>query len=222
MADQLTFELSYQAGIHVQDFLTTPSNELAWKTINQWPEWKNKIVILHGPQFCGKTHLLTLWCEKSKAMLLSTNDLLSERVDDLINKMPKSLALDDLEEIYGDPIREEALFHLLNAVRHKERNLLIAAKDMPSDTVIKDVRSRLQAAHIVQINQPDDALLSGLYLKHFHDRQLTIDPDALNYLILRSDRSYETILSNVQKIDQESLKAKRRLTLPFIKEVLHL
>jgi DnaA regulatory inactivator Hda len=222
MADQLAFDLPHRTALGREDFLISGSNVEAVKLIDTWPDWPVGTAYLYGPKSSGKTHLLKLWGDAASPVFLAENNLLD--IDAFIEAGKKAFAVDDVEHLLGQQKNEEALFHLINHIKNVEGTVLITSdvpvKDLPC--LLADLHSRLKAAYSSEIYSPDDDLMSALYLKHLSDRQIKIDPDALNFLVLRSMRSFAVILENVKRLDKASLKEKRRLTLPFIKKTLGL
>jgi chromosomal replication initiation ATPase DnaA len=85
---------------------------------------------------------------------------------------------------------------------------------------IPDLRSRLNALPIVAILPPDDELLRGVLVKHFSDRQITVDETMISYIMLRMPRSLEAAQSLVDKIDQVAMVEKAEITRPFVGKVM--
>jgi chromosomal replication initiation ATPase DnaA len=80
--------------------------------------------------------------------------------------------------------------------------------------------SRLSALPIAQILPPDDALLRGVLLKQFSDRQIAVDEALLSYLVARMPRSLGTVRSLVTAIDSAALMEKAEVTRAFAGRVL--
>ena len=85
---------------------------------------------------------------------------------------------------------------------------------------LEDLKSRLNSILEAKINQPDDELVRLILIKIFIDKQLKVNPDVVNYLLRRIDRSYDKIFDFIYKIDQMSLKKRKSIDLKIIKEVL--
>ena len=74
----------------------------------------------------------------------------------------------------------------------------------------------------VNIGFPDDRLLKNLLIKQFLDKGILVEMDVIDYLIKRIDRSFEAISKLVAKIDFKSLEKAKKITIPFIKNIIKL
>jgi chromosomal replication initiation ATPase DnaA len=117
---------------------------------------------------------------------------------------------------------QRTLLHLFNLVAQRQGHLLICARLPPARWALSlpDLRSRLAAAPAVRLDPPDEGLLAALLLKLFADRQLVVEPEVVEYLVPRMERSFEAAGRLVQALDAASLAARRRVTLPLAREVL--
>ena len=61
-ADQLILELPLRTAQGRADFLVTGSNADAVAWLDRWPDWPGPAMCIHGPEGCGKSHLLQVWC----------------------------------------------------------------------------------------------------------------------------------------------------------------
>ncbi|NJM34427.1 MAG: hypothetical protein HC850_06625, partial [Rhodomicrobium sp.] len=73
-------------------------------------------------------------------------------------------------------------------------------------------RSRLRSAALVTIDEPDEALLGALLIKLFADRQLSIEPGVIGYLMRRMERSMAAAQAAVEALDRAALAERRRVT----------
>jgi chromosomal replication initiation ATPase DnaA len=86
---------------------------------------------------------------------------------------------------------------------------------------LTDLSSRLKAFQNIKIDLPDDELLLNLMIKLFHDKQIIIkNPDILNYIIKRVNRSYDKVFILIDKIDKLLLQKNKQLSITIIKELL--
>lgn len=207
---QLPLELPHRPALGLEDFLVAPSNETAVGFLDRWPDWPFLALVLHGPGGAGKTHLAGVWRAKSGA------------TDDLDAPDARVVLVDDADRFAGDAAGEERLFHLFERVRGARGQLLLTAKTPPArwGVQLRDLGSRLNAAMVVELAPPDDALLAGVALKLLHDRQLAIGSDALEILLTQSERSIAGIARSVARIDRAGLAAKRKITAQLVRATL--
>jgi len=109
---------------------------------------------------------------------------------------------------------EAALFHLLNLVREQRLQILLTTDTVPGELAITlpDLRSRLKALPLATIEPPDDALLRAVLVKLFADRQLSVEPQLLDYVLVRMERSMLAAERFVAEADRRALVLQRRVT----------
>jgi len=199
------------------DFLITDCNAAAAALVDAWPAWTGPHAIVYGPAGAGKTHLLSAWCEKSGALPLAAEALYVDTLDSVLGD-GTAWTLDRLDAVED----ERLLFHLFNTVRERGGFLLSATRAAPARLPYKlpDLTSRLAAATVVEIHAPDDDLLGALLIKLFNDRRLTVDPAVVGFLRLRLERTFAAYQEAVRKIDRAGLAARRKVTVPLVREVL--
>jgi chromosomal replication initiation ATPase DnaA len=95
---------------------------------------------------------------------------------------------------------------------------------VPADWAITlpDLKSRLAAAQLISLGEPDDELAEQLMLKLFRDRGTSIGLDALTYALRRIERSHAAIEEFVRSANRFSLSEGGALTLPRVKRLLEI
>ncbi len=214
---QLTFDLGPRPALGAEDFLVSPSNATALAIIEQWPDWPHQAVVLCGPTQAGKTHLGQVWRLASGAVQVDACDLSEGHV--AVLEHAKALLIENLEQGIGD---ERALFHLFNSARERSLSLLLTTQRPPAEMEIAlpDLGSRLRAVPLVAIEPPDERLLKAVLVKHFSDRQLSVDPAVINYLAIRMERSMAMAQAVVAAIDKRALASHRKVTRALAAESL--
>lgn len=207
-ARQLVFELPHRPALELEDFLVSASNEAAVAIVDRWPDWPVGAAIICGPAGCGKSHLANVWRLRSGATIAHAADLETASVPAVAAH--RALVIEDI----GATRDEAALFHLLNLVREQRLALLLTSPMAPGDldTRLPDLRSRLKALPLAVIAPPDDALLRAVLVKLFADRQLSVDPQIVAYLLVRMERSMEAARCLVGEVDRQALVMQRGVT----------
>ena len=85
---------------------------------------------------------------------------------------------------------------------------------------IPALSSRLRSSQAIGIDTPDDALLSAVIVKLFSDRQITISPEVLKYILPRMDRSFDAAKRLVEDADKLALSQKKPISIPIMRQVL--
>ena len=214
---QLAFELPHTESLTRDNFLAGPANAAALGLIDAWPEWPNRIMMLVGPEGCGKSHLAAIWADEAGARSTTAHALTA-------TTLPAALATGALvvEDLKPGDFDERAVFHLLNLVREEGAYALITARMLPSamEVELRDLRSRLRALPSISLLPPDDQLFRALIVKYSADRQLAIDESVVGYLATRIERSYAAARRAVELLDGEALRQGRPVTRALAVELL--
>lgn len=216
MAAQLSFDLPIRAARGREDFLVAPCNVDAVDWIDRWPDWPTHALAIHGPRASGKSHLAHVWRARSGA-----GHLKSSQVDR--DKLPSGLSVGLVVECEGGSIDEVGLLHLYNAIAQAGGSLLLTGNEAPArwPVSLPDLRSRLRATTSVGIGQPDDELLAAVLSKLFRDRQLTVQPEVISFMISRLERSLDAVRRSVAELDAYALEKGRPITVRLAAELLN-
>jgi len=180
---------------------------------------------LWGAAATGKTHLLQAVCDRAGDQsvyipLGMFKGATPELLDGLASR--PLICIDDIDVVSGDPDWERALFVLYNQVLEAEGRIITAAKTAPrsSNFELADLASRLTQLPTFQLHAlGDDETRQALQLRAGH-RGLDLPDETAQFLLSRNRRDMASLYSLLDKLDDEALRAQRRLTIPFVKEVL--
>ncbi len=205
---QLPLDLALHPKLSRDDVIVGKSNRAAVEIIDLWPAWPSAIAVLAGPKGSGKTHLARAWAAGANALALNQGGLAS--APDSASSS-KAFLFEDIGETALD---ETALFHLINSIRQHGGFLLLTSKLRPAswNFSLPDLNSRLQSATVVEIAEPDDALLLSVLAKLFADRQVLVEPNVSEYLVTRMERSFSEAVRIVALLDALALEKKLRIT----------
>jgi chromosomal replication initiation ATPase DnaA len=216
LAKQLTLDLGHRAALERDDFLVTPSNAAAVALVDQWPHWPSHAAVIVGAAGSGKTHLALVWQKQAQAKFAPAAGFGREDVPQILEN--GAAVIDNLQE---GQLTETTVFHLLNYAQETKGSVLFTASQWPlQHLVLPDLKSRLGALPVAQISQPDDALLRGVLVKQFNDRQIAIDDALLSFLMTRMPRSLEFARQLVERIDKEAMEQRASVTRAFASKVL--
>lgn len=217
---QLALGLEHRPSLSGQDFLVAPANANAIEWIDRWPNWPAHTQAISGPPGSGKTHLAHVFQARSRARLVTAEQFGRRSVRELVEGST-ALVIDDAGETVTCE-HEEALFHLLNILRELDKTMLVLSSLPPTrwNITLPDLRSRLSTLPHVAIGMPDEALLYAVVAKLFHDRQLRVDHNVVEYLLTRMERSFTGAGTLVRAIDEAALAEQRKITIPFVRDIL--
>ncbi|RTL52779.1 MAG: chromosomal replication initiator DnaA [Bradyrhizobiaceae bacterium] len=213
---QLAFALPHAESLSRDDFLEGPGNANALALIERWPDWPSRVMMLVGPEGCGKSHLAAIWAEKAGARTMTAQAL-------SVANVPGALATGALvvEHVQPGDFDERALFHLLNLAREDQAFVLMSGRVAPSSFAVdlRDLGSRLRALPVVALNPPDDAMFRALIVKLCADRQMSVDESVIGYLASHIERSFAAARKAVDVLDAEALRLRRPVTRALAAEI---
>ena len=216
---QLALELPHRTAFGMEDFLVADCNREAVAWIDRWPDWPAPLLVLSGPEGCGKTHLAHVWQAKSRAAFLDVAELAV--ADPGAYPDAFALVIENVAAGLGEQA-EHKLFHLYNVAKDAGGWLLVTSREPPTgwNIALPDLASRIAAAPHAEVGPPDDAVLTALIVKLFADRQLKPSPEVVSYLVSRIERSFAALRRVVASLDKAALAAGRRVTVPLARRVL--
>ena len=210
MSAQLRLNLERRPDHARAAFVVSGSNVLAVRTLDAWPDWRGGALALVGPPGSGKTHLASVWALRLQALAWPTQD--GDGPADgplLIEDADRSLA-------------EEALFHLLNLAARPGGGLLLTSRRPPSQwpARLPDLRSRLNALPVAELEAPDDTVLDAMLRKFFRERNIRPSEELLAYLVRRIERSAQSAADVVARLDEAAHAYQRGVSRSLARLVL--
>ncbi len=183
------------------------------------------VVWLWGPSGSGKTHLLQATCAVvggaaaylplGEGALLPPQALAGYETSGL-------LCLDDADSVAGDLTWEAALFELYNACADLHTRVIFASRAAPRALgwALADWRSRASAGVVYQLYELDEAGRVEALRRRAARRGIELPVETVEYLMKRTARDLRSLLAVLDALDDASLAAQRRLTVPFIRSAL--
>ncbi|PKH04079.1 DnaA regulatory inactivator Hda [Psychromonas sp. MB-3u-54] len=192
------------------------------------------VLYMWGESGSGRSHLLHALCsevdERGESVAYIPLRHYQGMTLDIFENMEQVtlVCIDDIEEIAGDEKWEKALFDFYNRWSDNKENrssgasLVLCASNLPKQLGIKlnDLVSRLEwgaCYHLTPLNEEDK--LGALQLRA-QLKGMKLPVDVGRFLLNRLSRDMNTLLDTLDQLDNASLEAKRKLTIPFVKEVL--
>jgi len=186
-------------------------------------------IFLWGQSGLGKSHLLQACCQLAQSRQLSSFYFALSPVElpdsTLIAGLDKFdiVCLDNIEHIAGNQKWELAFFNFFNLHRDQGHILILSASCPPNEIAIQlpDLKTRLNWGLTLKIQPlPDDDKISLLIFKA-GKMGFEISPQAGRFLLTHYDRGLSSLWLLLTKLDRASLAAKRKLTIPFLKQILN-
>lgn len=194
------------------------------------------VLYMWGESGSGRSHLLHALCSEvdergESVAYIPLHHYQGMSLDIFENMEAVTLVcIDNVDVIAGDKKWEKALFDFYNRWLDNKENrlpgasLVLCAIDLPKQLNIKldDLVSRFEwgaCYHLEPLN--DEEKLGALQLRA-QLKGMKLPVDVGRFLLNRLSRDMSTLLKTLDRLDNASLEAKRKLTIPFVKEVLDL
>ena len=132
------------------------------------------------------------------------------------------LAIDDLQSVVGLANWEESLLYLYNRCSEAGCRLLLAASEIPGNLgcQLADLESRLASCLLLRLEPAGDEDKAHILTVRAAARGLQLAPDVARYILNRAPRGMASLIALLERLDSASLAAGRRLTIPFVRDVM--
>ncbi|HAY45372.1 MAG TPA: DnaA regulatory inactivator Hda [Gammaproteobacteria bacterium] len=195
--------------------------------------WPLDPIFLAGHRGTGKSHLL--YAVANRLECLTGKDDVTQRLSYLAlsdssvsAEMLETLAadqlvlLDDVNVWAGNLANEQALFALYERVKRAGGGWL-ASSSASADAVgfkLPDLISRLSSGLQFKLEPlSEDERMEALKLRARH-RGFTISEEPVRYLVKHFARDMHSLFELLETMDEKTLQAGRKVTVPFLKEIL--
>ncbi len=228
MSRQLTLAIQLNDEATLADFCWG-DNALLQQQLQQSLQGNGeRLIYLWGTEGCGKTHLLQACCQaltpNHSASYLPLKTL-QEWGPAILEGLDEQtwLCIDDLDAIATQPHWEEALFHLYNRIRDNGETTLIMSGKLPPASMpvqLPDLRSRLSWGLVIQLHELCDEDKINTLKLHARKRGFELPTSVGQFLLNRCARNMHDLNTLLNRLDEASLMAQRKITIPFVKDVL--
>ncbi|WP_374088252.1 DnaA regulatory inactivator Hda [Methylomicrobium lacus] len=228
MAKQLPLQFVFRANQTFQDFFPGANSAVLNHLQRCVAGSGETFIFLWGQSGLGKSHLLQACCHEAQKLGLSSFYFDLQQAAgasaELLNGLEalELVCLDNVEKMEGLANWELALFNFFNRHRDLGHRLIISSNVGPKALAIElpDLKTRLNWGLALHIATPDDkGRIAALEYKA-RRMGLEISPQAGRFLLNRADRDMASLWRLLDNLDQASLSAKRKLTIPFLKQIL--
>lgn len=184
------------------------------------------VIYVWGDPGSGRSHLLQGACHHTlandgSAIYLSE---LSAYAPDILEGLSSLdlVCIDDVQTVIGVDEWEAGLFHLVNYVREYGGKLVISANQPPLrlPVQLKDLKSRLLAAPVIETDRLNDAAKIRLLQEKAERQGFTLADEVCRFILSRTDRDLRSLVDLLGRLEVETLRHQKRVTIPFVKQVI--
>jgi DnaA family protein len=232
MSKQLTLKIALRDGLRFSSFYYNDKNSQIYFILKAFSQASQQIgiqqIFLWGNEQSGKSHLLQACCyqlaeQGLHASYLPLNEL-SLYGTRILSGLHNSnlIVIDDIDTVLGDKNWEEALLYLVNQAYRSQQRILFSAKNNPRDLKysLPELSSCLIRGSSYQLKELNNEEKPQLLHFKAQQRGFNLDTRVIDYIYKHYPHDIESLLKILDQLDQESLRQKARITIPFVKQVL--
>ncbi len=185
------------------------------------------VLYLWGERGVGKSHLLQATREQAQAQGRSVLMLDGRSPQCAASSLMSTiedgsfLCIDNLDNLLQTTAWQEAVFHVFNAMKASQGQVLVASQVSPRQLGIQleDLRSRLAWGAVYQVHSLSDQDKVRVLQFRADLRGLKLTEDVATYLLNRMPRNMKDLFQVLVALDEASMAAQRAITIPFVKSV---
>jgi DnaA family protein len=229
MAQQLPLHFEFRANQTFNDFFPGANHEIVTHLQQCIADPGEQQIFLWGKSGQGKSHLLQACCHQAQNQSLSSFyfDLSNAELPDpsMLSGLDECdlVCFDNIERIAGNTAWELAFFNFFNQHRDRGHKLIVSAGSKPNDIAIQlpDLKTRLNWGLTLKIQALSDSDRIAALIFKADQMGFEISPQAGRFLLTHYHRELASLWNLLEKLDKASLAAKRKLTIPFLKQILN-
>ncbi|QLB12509.1 regulatory inactivation of DnaA Hda protein [Bisgaardia hudsonensis] len=231
MADQLLLPIHQIDDDTLENFNSDNNLSLLSSLQKNFEKQQQQFFYIWGIKSSGKTHLLKacsnyFFTQQRSAIYipLHKSHYFSPAVLDGLENQ-ELVCLDNLQSVVSNSEWELAIFDLFNRIKESGKTiLLISANQSPLaiDIKLPDLSSRLSWGEIYQLMPLNEKQKIEVLQHNARGKGIELSDETANFLFKRLDRDLNELLKTLTLLDKASLQSHRKLTIPFVKEILHL
>lgn len=210
---QMALSFPHQPRYQPEEFMPMPCNASALAALERLATQGYGLLYVWGGLGSGKTHFGRLAHARLGGQWLTPETMPEDPTSTLC------AVVDDADHL--DAAGQDTLFHMYNHMVSQKGTLVVLSQSPASMLKqLPDLKTRLAAMPDAQLKPMAQNQLQTLLVKLADDRQLTLDPAVMRYVLRHTERSPKALESLVAHLDSRALETQRRITIPLVKSVL--
>ena len=228
MSEQFPIQFELKAEQSFASFYSACHQEVIQHLTNTANGEGDRQIYLWGAEGLGKTHLLQACCQQAHQqqrsvfyLSLQKNQLPSTDVLEGLETLDL-ICIDNIENCAGDSVWELALFNLYNLNRENDRQLVVSAHCPPNFLPLEldDLKTRMSWGLTLKLQDLSDSERIAAFTCKAKQLGLEISPQVGQFLSKNYIRDLPALWALLPKIEQATLAAKRKLSVPLLKQLI--
>ena len=228
VAKQLPLQFEFRANQTFNDFFPNIHLEVLNHLQKASEGLGERQIFLWGPSGGGKSHLLQACCHRAESLNLSSFYFSFSALElpdpDLLIGLDEfdMVCLDNIENLAGNAAWESAFFNFFNQHRDQDHILILSANCAPNQIAIQlpDLKTRLNWGLTLKLQTLSDHEKINTLIFKADKMGFQISTQVGHFLLTHYERDLPALWVLLTKLDHASLAAKRKLTIPFLKQIL--
>lgn len=230
MAEQLPLQFEYRADQHFSSFFPGRNQELIEHLQTCADNSGEQFLFIWGKPGQGKSHLLQACCQRASKqnhsafyLPLSLDKFSNPEVLYGLESMD-IVCIDDIHKLAGQPLWELALFNFFNRMRDNNKRLIISSDCPPTQIPVQlpDLKTRLGWGLTLKLRTlNDEEMITALQLRA-DTIGFEISEKSGQFLLTHYSRDANALWNLLHRLDHATLSAQRKVTIPFLKQLLNL
>jgi DnaA-homolog protein len=187
-----------------------------------------RYIYISGASGLGRTHLLQAICHQAYQHKLSAVYLPLNHLNDFSPEIFQGLeslkivCIDDIHLIAGLTAWEQAFFHAYNRILDSGSKLCVTGNVIPKflHITLPDLVSRLSWGMVFQLHALTDQEKLKVLKMRCERRGMTLSEEVGKFILNHNARHMGSLFTILDTLDGASLAAQRKLTIPFVKDIL--
>lgn len=227
---QIPLPLSFDKRFSLQNYISNNSDYIEQQLTALFDETGESLIGIWGGVDSGKTHLLNACAHYARHCsipfhLFDAGQLGVVKPENFYDfPCGSAVGIDNIDLLAGNRAWEEQFYQLVNRVKSGELRFVFSMTRQPRDTGFRlpDLKSRLTWGLLMSLQQPDDEQVQQILKQRARLLGLELSEDVLNYLLSHFSRKLSEQMQILYQLDRAALTAKRKITIPLIRQTCNI